>query len=354
MYTTNNFRYLRISKHSILPLNLLLSKDDLAWFNDYSFQEILTALKPLLLSRIDLFNQGHIVKRTINPIVSANSSTNPHLQDSEDGLEDAGVVFGGERSEDSATKRTKRRNAVERPQFGIRFGLRIHAPSERGGAVLIANKNLGFARIKAEEEVAVGNELGQEGTSGNQRSSSRRKSMGLASLEGEAPAGDGGPVVIQAEDESDNLRVSDFQREDVEQDQEAEDDVDYQDESASQRRGEAKRKNSTQGKGKGKRAKAADGSHQLTTQTDQKPTLQVSYGAMKLHPQTLYIVVRTMDSGLPPLSSVLPFTTVVEPTSTADKKGRQAQTEPSAAVSAATEEDEESLFPAGLDYFIDS
>ncbi|KAG0071476.1 hypothetical protein BGZ89_010490 [Linnemannia elongata] len=347
MYTTNNFRYLRINKHSVLPLNLLLSKDDLAWFNDYSFQEILTMLKPILLSRIELFNQGHINKRTINPIATNSSSTN-----SEDGLEDAGFILGGEQqlppSEESnatTSNRPKRRTTAKRPQFGVRFGFRIHTPSERGGAVLIANKNLGFTRIKIEEE----------GPSASQRTSGRRTSMGLASLEGEEPADEGGSVMIRDEDESDNLRVSDFQQGGGEQSQDqenAEDDGDYMDESASQRRGgdsSAKRKPSeavTRGRGKGKRAKAT--TDEPPSQTDQKPTLQISYGAMKLHPQTLYIVVRSLDSELPSLSSILPFTTAIEPTGANDKK------EVAAATTSTTQEDEDSLFPPGLDYFIDS
>ncbi|KAF9144333.1 hypothetical protein BGX30_013167 [Mortierella sp. GBA39] len=347
MYSTNNFRYLRISKHSVLPLNLLLSKDDLAWFNDYSFQEILTMLKPILLSRIELFNQGHTIKRTINPIATNSSSTS-----SEDGLEDAGFILGGEQppplsEESSATtaKRTKRRTAANRPQFGVRFGFRIHTPSERGGAVLVANKNLGFMRIKTEEE----------GPSASQRTSGRRTSMGLASLEGEAPADEGGPVMIRDEDESDGLRVSDFQQGggDQGQDQEdAGDDGDYLDESASQLRGSgsaSKRKNSgagTQGRGKGKRAKAK--ADEQPSQADQKPTLQISYGATKLHPQTLYIFVRSLDWGLPSLSSIIPFTTAVEPTSANDKN------EAATATTSTAQEDEDSLFPPGLDYFIDS
>ncbi|KAG0271266.1 hypothetical protein BGZ95_000937 [Linnemannia exigua] len=348
MYTTNNFRYLRISKHSVLPLNLLLSKDDLAWFNDYSFQEILTVLKPILLGQVELFNQGHITKRTINPVASSNS---------EDGLEDAGVLLGGEQSEDPDTKRTKRRNAAaERPQFGVRYGLRTHTPSERGGAVLIANKNLGFTRVKTEEDVALGNELGQGESNQSQGSSGRRTSMGLASLEGEAPVDDGGPVVIREEDESENLRVSDFQQGD-ERELDVAVDGDYQDESASQCRGASKRKSSgsaTQGRAKGKRAKATNESHQLPSQSDQKPTLQVSYGAMKLHPQTLYIVVRSVDSGLPSLSSILPFTSPVESTRASDKKESTAAATITTETASSPQEDEDSLFPPGLDYFIDS
>jgi hypothetical protein len=38
MFTTTNFRYLRVSKTSVLPLNLSLSKEDLDWFNERSFQ----------------------------------------------------------------------------------------------------------------------------------------------------------------------------------------------------------------------------------------------------------------------------------------------------------------------------
>lgn len=307
-------------------------------------------LRPILLSRIELFNQGHIVKRTINPIAAYSSSAS-----SEDGLEDAGFVLGGEQqpppseeSSNTTAKRVKRRNAATRPQFGVRFGLRIHTPSERGGAVLVANKNLGFMRIKTEEE----------GPSASQRTSGRRTSMGLASLEGEAPADEGASVMIRDEDESDNLRVSDFQQEggDQFQDQEdAEDDGDYLDGSASQRRGDsaAKRKNSgvgTQGRGKGKRAKPT--ADELPPQTEQKPTLQISYGAMKLHPQTLYIVVRSLDSELPPLSSILPFATAVVPTSENDKEAAEAGAV--TVTTSTTQEDEDSLFPPGLDYFIDS
>lgn len=303
-------------------------------------------LKPLLLSQIELFNQGHILKRTINPIAINNSTTS-----SEDGLQDAGFVLGGEQQQvaeeasTTVTKRAKKRNAAERPQFGIRFGFRIHTPAERGGAVLVANKNLGFTRIKTEEEPSV-----------SQRTSGRRTSMGLASLEGEASTDEGGPVLIREEDESDNLRLSDFQKgnmdQDEDQDQEdAGDDGDYLSRSASQRRdggdSAAKRKDTgsgPQGRGKGKRAKVADGP---PSQTDQKPTLQISYGSMKLHPQTLYIVVRSLESELPSLASILPFTTTVEPT--ADKKEAAVM-----ATASTVQEDEESLFPPGLDYFIDS
>ncbi|KAF9922796.1 hypothetical protein FBU30_007099 [Linnemannia zychae] len=343
-YTTNNFRYLRISKHKVLPLNLLLSKDDLIWFNDYSFQEILTVLKPILLSKIELFNQGHVIKRTINPIASSALTTG-----SEDGLEDAGIILGGEQQpEESSRKHTKRRAATGRPQFGIRFGFRTHTTSERGGTVLISNKNLGFAKIKAEEGSDVGNENAHE-LGNSQKSSGRRTSMGLASLEGELSAEDGTSIVVRDEDESHNLRVSDFQHDDIEKSQDSENDDDYQDESSSQRQRTTKRKQSESSTMRGKRAKAYDNSPLLSSQTDQKPTLQVTYGAMKLHPQTLYIIVRTLDSGMPSLSSILPFFSAAEPVNTADSTK-----EPTVAASPTTQEDEESLFPPGLDYFLDS
>jgi len=40
MFATTNFRFLRISKTGVLPLNLFLSEEDLEWFNDYTFQVI--------------------------------------------------------------------------------------------------------------------------------------------------------------------------------------------------------------------------------------------------------------------------------------------------------------------------
>ncbi|KAF9105905.1 hypothetical protein BGX27_009398 [Mortierella sp. AM989] len=360
MYTTSNFRYLRINKTKIIPVNLLLSKEDLEWFNDYTFQEILTVLKPLLLGRIELYEQGHILKRAIAP--SAYNNINQSL---DDGLDDAGVVLGGENacstaqingseatSESNPTKGKKRRGGAEaggsinkahshRPQFTVRYGMRSIANYERGGAILVADKKLGFATVKKEQvdEISI-----SEG-------SSQRSQTGLAALEGEARnggvAGDI-DVPIREEDESDSLHVSDFQKVNVEEDENeavrggrnASDD-DYQDRIGSKR----KQPINTKRKGKGKRSKA-DNDMPLS-QSDQKPTLQINYSPLKLYPQTLYIVVRPLGSyEAKESTSILPFTVPVEAAASSSNSGS-----PTDRLSG-EQETEDSLFPPGLDYFL--
>ncbi|KAF9191482.1 hypothetical protein BGZ51_002598 [Haplosporangium sp. Z 767] len=376
MFTTTNFRFLRINKHNVLPLNLLLAKDDLEWFNDYTFQAILTVLKPLLLSRIELYNSGHIIKRTSKapvPFLLNNSA------DQDDGLEDAGVVLGGSgginaiqdnvpsSSIDNNSRGSKRRrvgagsNPLDRPQFCIRFGFRASTALERGGAVLVADKNLGFSRVK--KEVIEEDQRVQKG---------RRISMELATLEDEKSMQDdviGGGVVIREEDESDNLRVSDFRadtakdddNDNTNEDNNTGDDGDYQFEaSASQPQGN-KRELSTRAKRNGKRAKTDDMDVQ-SSQVDQKPTLQVNYSSLAIHPQTLYIVVRSLGSSTAtaPASSILPFSSTIEEKSSMPSGGSSSSGGTGGDTGAGNasgrvldpqdlEDDEESLFPPGMD-----
>ncbi|KAF8975807.1 hypothetical protein BGZ46_008838 [Entomortierella lignicola] len=339
MYTTSNFRYLRISKTKILPVNLLLSKEDLEWFNDYTFQEILTVLKPLLLGRIELYEQGHVSKRSIAPT----SYNNQNLDDS---LDDAGVILGGdvssagqsnssEATSGSNTSKGKRRrdgaeivrakNQSNRPQFCIRYGMRPVANSERGGAILIADKKLGFSLVKEElsDDTSI---LGE---------SSQRLQMDLAVLEGEAGAGN---IVVREEDESDNLRPSDFQRAIVE-DEGVIEDEDSRDNNQRDQQESKRKKLSSNTKRKGQENRTKDDINMPSSQSEQKPTLQVNYSPLKLYPQTLFIVVRSLDSE----TSSLPLTVPVETTSTLSNNTARLSEEL---------DDENSLFPPGLDYFL--
>ncbi|KAF9174127.1 hypothetical protein BGX21_000266 [Mortierella sp. AD011] len=350
MYTTSNFRYLRISKTKVLPVNLLLSKEDLEWFNDYTFQEILTVLKPLLLGRIELYERGHITKKSITP-------TNNINQNLDDGLDDAGVILGGKNESTTSTaqgcgseatpgtnlSKGKRRrgdseavvganwNKSERPQFSIRYGMRPTTNSERGGAILVADKKLGFATVKKEQ--------GDEATM--LEGASQRSLTELAALEGEVGSGVEktiGDVAIREEDESDNLRVSDFQRSKSDEDegetiQEGDDDEDsdYRDQRGSKRKKSAR--NIKLGV-KGNRTKSDRSMSQ--SQLDQKPTLQINYSPLKLYPQTLYIAVRTLGS-----SNVK-----VDIAASSSSSGGRADKLP------AEQGDDNSLFPPELDYFL--
>ncbi|KAF9938463.1 hypothetical protein BGZ65_012753 [Modicella reniformis] len=349
MYSTNNFRYLRISKTRVLPLNLLVSKEDLEWFNDYSFQEILTVLKPLLLSRVELYEQGHIVKRTINPT----TFVNPY-QDLDDGLEDAGVILGGSDdstrnqgpdsasglSESSANKEKRRKGTIlgnkssVRPQFAIRYGMRTKIAAERGGAVMVAEKNLGFLKVKKEQD----NETNSiEDVGGSQRVRSD-----LASFGGEeGTTEDADSIVIREEDESDNLRVNDFRREDEVDDDDVEQARSKRKQSAKETRRQSKRKRTKE-----------DEQDVSSSQGDQKPTLQVKYAPLKLHPQTLYIVVRTL--GAPAASvSTLPFAPIRAAASSSSSSTAEASgSGTGGSTVAGQQEEEDSLFPSGLDYFM--
>ncbi|ORY97099.1 hypothetical protein BCR41DRAFT_364646 [Lobosporangium transversale] len=363
MYTTHNFRFLRISKASVLPLNLLLAKEDLDWFNDYTFQEILTVLKPLLLSRIELYNQGHIIKRAVAP-----TTYNSIYQDpDDDGLEDAGVILGGnsygsnrDRHDPvdnsvstSPSGKAGKRGVKERPQFAVRFGMRPSTTSERGGAILIADKTLGFLKVKEE----------QEDVSLISQRVSRRVSTDLASLEGESETTTSNPnniidgVAIREEDESDSLRVSDFRRGDDDTEIDAQqgdaNDHDYDGEysnSVQPNKRRAKRKEAPEDdavvrKGKQKKRTGAKDFEASSSQTEQKPTLQVNYSGLKLHPQTLYIVVRTVKPSTK-TTSILPFIKPAE-----ELGGGDGSSGPMDRVSDNQEVDEESLFPPGMDYF---
>ncbi|KAG0003779.1 hypothetical protein BGZ80_003217 [Entomortierella chlamydospora] len=350
MYTTSNFRYLRISKTKVLPVNLLLSKEDLEWFNDYSFQEILTVLKPLLLGRIALYEQGHITKRSIAPTNNINQSL-------DDGLDDAGIILGGKNESTASaaqgsgseaipganTSKGKRRrgeveaiggtnwNKSERPQFSVRYGMRPTTNSERGGAILVADKKLGFTMVKKE----------QEDEAAMLEGASQRSLTELAALEGEAGSGVEktiGDVAIREEDESDNLRVSDFQRSksDEDEDETIQEDDDGEDGDYRDQRGSKRKKSARNTKlgAKGNRSKSDSGMSQ--SQLDQKPTLQVNYSPLKLYPQTLYIVVRTLGS-----SNVK-----VDIAASSSSSGGRADKLPG------EQGDDGSLFPPELDYFL--
>ncbi|KAI1320966.1 hypothetical protein EDD11_009289 [Mortierella claussenii] len=364
MYTTNNFLYLRINKTKVLPLNLLLAKEDLEWFNDHTFQEILSILKPLIIGRIELYDQGHVIKRTIAP-----TTYNNVYQDVDDGLEDAGVILGGsstaQGSEDTSTigasgkgRRWKAgpggAKLSDKPQFTVRFGMRSSTSSERGGAILISDKNLGFLKVKKE----------QEDDSVLKERANRRVSMDLASLEGErgirAELDDN--VVIREEDESDSMRVSNFPRGEVDAVDDVEgranEDVDY-DDAKSSGRGSKRKQSARTGSGhngKGKRAKADD-VELSSSQADHKPTLQITYGALNLHPQTLYIVVRTLGPSETPAATILSFTVPVDeaatsPSSVVQPNRGVSSSEPKDRVPSEQVEEEDSLFPPGMDYFM--
>ncbi|KAF9359451.1 hypothetical protein BGX34_008348 [Mortierella sp. NVP85] len=349
MFTTTNFRYLRVSKTSVLPLNLSLSKEDLDWFNERSFQEVLTVLKPLLLSRIELHDQGHIFKRAVPP----STSVNVH-QDLDDGLEDAGIILGGSDdgignqgsepttgstggSDRTHGKKRKGRGVsggnkpFERPQFAIRYGMRPSTAAERGGAILIAEKNLGFLKIKKEQgDVSILTE---------EASGSQRLTTNLASLEGERMDSEEAGVVIREEDESDNLRVTDFQRGDDDDTHGTIDDGDYAESIGDKRK---QSENEPRPRGKGKRTKT-DESDAPSSQMDQKPTLQVKYAPLKLHPQTLYIVIHTLKATAAATSSSEGVTS---------GSATEACDVSDSAIAEQQEEEEGSLFPPGLDYFL--
>ncbi|KAG0206776.1 hypothetical protein BGX28_001849 [Mortierella sp. GBA30] len=377
MFTTNNFRYLRISKSGVLPLNLLLAKEDLEWFNDYSFQEILSVLKPLLLSRIELYNQGHITKRASAQLTTSNSSaTIGPYQTLEDGLEDVGIMLGGNGNDDSTSApatesnessitRTIRRRGLGggsgalsgRPRFGIRFGFRASTVAERGGAILVADKNLGFVAVKR-EIVDDENAIAPSPTPQPQEAiGSRRLSMQLAALEGETPTFDEDttrPIVIREEDESDSLRVSDFQRgleETAEASTAGDDDDDYRDENGDGE-GTSSKKGKREvagGRGRGKRKRANTGvPEEPSSQMDQKPTLQVKYTSLKLHPQTLYIVVRSVGQSSSASGSMQPFVKLTEAAASSSSRAGEAANHSPAQQG---QEDDEGLFPPGMDYF---
>ncbi|KAG0308324.1 hypothetical protein BGZ98_008306 [Dissophora globulifera] len=359
MYSTNNFRYLRVSKTNVLPLNLILAKEDLSWFSDYTFQEILSVLKPLLLSRIELYNRGHIIKRAIVP----STFINVYQDQDNDGLEDAGVILGGDSDTrpvaaasslsapiSTGTKGGRRKglntsgsgDPSNRPQFSVRFGMRPSTTSERSGSILAAEKNLGFSKVKKEQVDDDDDGI----LTGSRVAGSQRSRMELATLEGEGVGDDVDRVSILQEDESDSLRVRDFQSANEEGNN---DDSNYVDSNS-------KSKQAAKRKGRGKRTRA-DTVDAPSSQVDEKPTLQVAYNPLRLHPQTLYIVVRTLGmSSAQASSSILPFM-VSKATSGSPLLINSAtavsdsNSDASIAPSSEAQEDEESLFPPGMDYF---
>ncbi|RIA85695.1 hypothetical protein C1645_363749 [Glomus cerebriforme] len=48
IYSTHNIRYLRISEKQVLPLIIYLRQENLSWFDDIIFQEILSALQRII------------------------------------------------------------------------------------------------------------------------------------------------------------------------------------------------------------------------------------------------------------------------------------------------------------------
>ncbi|KAF9427008.1 hypothetical protein BGZ94_005654 [Podila epigama] len=284
MFSTSNFRFLRVSKTTVISLNLTLAKEDLDWFNDYSLQEVLSILKPLLVARIDLYNRGHVTR-----LPSATSVNDP-----DEGLDDVGVVLGGDAQEENkgtggSSKSLRRTQTTKRPRFSIWYGFRDGSLSERGTAILVSNKRLGFLS-KVKEEA---------------------KEDALDKV-----------AILQEENE--DLRVSDYAlgEGDVDgnvNDNDGGDSDEYQDPVDASKRS----RRSTGAKGKGsasKRSKADEASSSATV--DHKPTLNVTYSPMRLLPHTLHIEIRTVGA-----STGERVTGGEEP------------------------EDEASLFPPNLDFF---
>ncbi|KAG0344599.1 hypothetical protein BG004_004342 [Podila humilis] len=266
MFTTSNFRFLRINKTTTISLNLVLAKEDLAWFNDYSFQEVLAVLKPLLVARIDMYNQGHLTR------LPTTTSTN----DPNNGLDDVGVVLGGDHNngtpDEGSSTRTgrgvlRRQQSIKRPRFSIWYGFRDSTLAERGSAILLSNKKLGF-HSKVKEEVKDDN------------------------------------LPIR-EEEDDTLRVSDFPQsagnnETEQHTSNASDDGDeYHNAPAGNTSKRSRRQSTATPKGKGRKS-SQSGKHQdvtsSVTETDHKPSLNISYSPLKLLPHTLHISIRALGS----------------------------------------------------------
>ncbi|KAG0331212.1 hypothetical protein BG000_011111 [Podila horticola] len=252
MFTTSNFRFLRINKTTAISLNLVLAKEDVEWFNDYSFQ-------PLLLARIDMYNQGHLTR-----LNDKTASTDP------DDLDDVGVVLGGDQDTSYAsTSRNSKRNPIARPRFSIWYGFRDSTMAERGSALLVSNKNLGFVS-KVKEEV---------------------QEVGAAKLANSL--GDGLRDVVVREEEDDSLRASDFplaaeNNNEPHESQGSEDE--YQDPAESSKRP----RKSAANKGKGRATKKNRGVEGGSV--DHKPTLNISYSSLKLLPHTLHISIRSLGA----------------------------------------------------------
>ncbi|KAG0089533.1 hypothetical protein BGZ93_009800 [Podila epicladia] len=223
--------------------------------------ETLAILKPLLLARIDMYNQGHLTR-----LNDKTAGTDPNE------LDDVGVILGGDQdtSTDSSSRNLKRNQTVRRPRFSIWYGFRDSTMAERGSALLLSNKKLGFLS-KVKEEVQ------EEGAS------KLAQSLG----------GDIGGVVIR-EEEDDSLRVSDFplatddSNEHLESQGGSEDE--YHDPADSSKR--PRKSTADTGKGRAiKKNKGVEGGS-----ADQKPTLNVSYSPLKLLPHTLHISIRSLGA----------------------------------------------------------
>lgn len=237
----------------------------------------------------------------------------------------------------------------ERPRFAIRFGFRPSTNAERGGSVLAADKNLGFLKVKTE---AVDDE--------EHLPTASRRTRNDLEVEDQDP-GDG-DVHIREEDESDGLRVSDFRQVEEDDDQsevDQDEDIEYQ-ENERAGRGGSKRKlrgAAAETAHRGKRGKAVDQENAYpASQIDQKPTLQVGYAPLKLHAQTLYIVVHTVGSSSSPFTATTAAaaTTISTGSSSKASSNKRVAAQPAQQPQAEVEFEDDNLFPPGLDDFLAS
>ncbi|KAF9978283.1 hypothetical protein BGZ73_003090 [Actinomortierella ambigua] len=311
-FSETNFRLLRVSKTRAVQLMLLLSKQDVEWFTDMTFQQVLTMLQPLIQARVEYHVQGvpfkqlqpqrsartgsAMVARAVaaakatagrspstlsgtgaaTPTPSSSSSSaaasgsgaaaspsgaavNEGDNDAWDGLEDLGMVLGGEEgdTENMNTARRRRRGGaatkaeMPTPRFRVRFGFREHMASERGAmSVLVKKKNLEF-KVKSEQSDEIG-----------------------LSMQGRTQEVDG-VRILQEEEDEDALARQLLQQMPVGGDDKAGDNGD-DDEEMHQRK---KRAGSLSEMGK--------------SGGEYKPTLEITYQPLRMFPMTLYIVIRT-------------------------------------------------------------
>ncbi|KAF9164656.1 hypothetical protein DFQ26_001187 [Actinomortierella ambigua] len=336
-FSEANFRLLRVSKTRALQLMLLLSKQDVEWFTDVAFQQVLTMLQPLIQARVEYHAQGISSKqlqpqrstRTGSAMVAravaaakASTSNSPtpsstsaiqtpssssssaavaagspsgaanDEDDALDGLEDLGMVLGGEdlqqqqqqQETDSTTTNSRRRRRVggirasmPTPRFRVRFGFRDHMASERGAmSVLVKRKNLGF-KIKSEQQ----NEEG--------------KTRVLAH-DGEAQGDDGVRILQEEEDEDALVRRLLHQTSRGQDDEGAREEEEGEEEGEGGPEGEAAQHRK-------KRARSSSDAEK-SGGVDYKPTLEVAYQPLRMFPMTLYIVIRAE----PEISFAEPFT----------------------------------------------
>ena len=301
------------------------------------------------MSRIQLYEDGHISKKSSN---FANNSAASLGQEIDDGLEDAGVVLGGpsdshlEQALNSSSTTTGRRRTGasdhERPRFAIRFGFRPSTSAERGGSVLAAEKNLGFQKVK--REIVEDEE--------HLPSASRRTLTDL-----EIDGNDG--VHIREEDDTDGLGVSDFQPMEDESDDgiNVGEDAEYRENDRENRRGSKRKRGGQAASSKRGRAVVQEDAFPAS-QLDQKPTLQIGYAPLKLHPQTLYIVVHSLGSTSSPFTMAAPAAGASSRSSAKSTpenvgKSKKATAQPvQQPLQPDDGLDEDSLFPPGLDDYL--